>query len=144
MVYCPTMPDDVTIHPSQCWECNTYCGSLITMRDGKVAKIGPNPDHPNSKGAFCVKGIRAIREWTDNDSRLLHPLRRVGPRGGGQWERISWAVALDETADRLAAARKAHGPLSLAGAVSGAAFSRGAIMALLMLGLGMVGFRRFA
>lgn len=125
-----------TVLPSQCWECNTYCGSLITMRDGKVAKIGPNPDHPGSKGAFCVKGIRAVREWTDNDSRLLHPMRRVGPRGSGEWQRISWDDALDEMADKLAAVRRDHGPLSIAGTVSGAAFSRGAVMALLMRSIG--------
>jgi anaerobic selenocysteine-containing dehydrogenase len=130
------MQDDTTIHPSQCWECNTYCGSLVTMRDGAIVKIAPNPDHPNSRGAFCVKGIRAVREWTDNDSRLTHPLRRTGPRGGGKWERISWDAALDEVADRMAAVRGAHGPLALAGAVSGAAFSRGTIMALLMRSLG--------
>ena len=124
------------VRPSQCWECNTYCGSLITLRDGKVAKIGPNPEHPGSKGAFCVKGIRAVREWTDNENRLLHPLRRVGPRGSGQWERITWNEALDEMADKLAAVRSQHGPLSIAGAVSGAAFSRGAVMALLMRSMG--------
>ena len=106
------------------------------MRDGKVAKIGPNPNHPSSKGAFCVKGIRAVREWTDNENRLLHPLRRVGPRGSGQWKRISWEDALDEMADRLAAARSEYGPLSIAGAVSGGAFSRGAVMALLMRSIG--------
>ena len=125
-----------TVHPSQCWECNTYCGSLVTMRDGEVAKIAPNPDHPGSKGAFCVKGIRAVREWTENENRLLHPLRRIGPRGGGQWEPVSWDDALDEMADKLAAARSQHGPLSIAGAVSGAAFSRGAVMALLMRSIG--------
>jgi anaerobic selenocysteine-containing dehydrogenase len=130
------MQGDTIIHPSQCWECNTYCGSLVTMRDGAIVKIAPNPAHPNSKGAFCVKGIRAVREWTDNDSRLTHPLRRTGPRGSGQWERISWDRALDEVADQMAAVRSTHGPLALAGAVSGAAFSRGAIMALLMRSLG--------
>ena len=125
-----------TIQPSQCWECNTYCGSLVTMRDGKVTKIGPNSDHPHSKGAFCVKGIRAVREWTENDNRLLYPLRRAGPRGSGQWERISWNDALDEIADRIAGVRSTYGPISIAGAVSGAAFSRGAIMALLMRSIG--------
>lgn len=130
------MPSEETTYPSQCWECNTYCGSLVSLRDGKVAKIGPNPEHPNSKGAFCVKGIRAVREWTDNDNRLLHPLRRAGPRGGGQWEQIGWDEALDEMADRLAAVRTEHGPLSIAGAVSGAAFSRGAVLALLLRSIG--------
>ena len=125
-----------SVHPSQCWECNTYCGSLITMRDGQVTKIGPNPDHPGSKGAFCVKGIRAVREWTDNENRLLYPMRRVGARGSGEWERISWDDALDEIADRIAAIRTEYGPMSIAGAVSGAAFSRGAVMALLMRSIG--------
>ena len=84
-----------SVHPSQCWECNAYCGSLISKRDGKILKIGPNPDHPGSKGAFCIKGIRAVREWTDNQNRLLFPMRRVGARGSGEWERISWDAALD-------------------------------------------------
>ncbi len=125
-----------TVHPSQCWECNTYCGSLVTLRDGQVTKIAPNPDHPGSKGGFCVKGIRAVREWTDNDSRLQYPMRRVGSRGSGKWERISWDGALSEMADRLAATRATYGPLSIAGAVSGAAFSRGAVMALLLRSIG--------
>ncbi len=130
------MPDDITVHPSQCWECNTYCGSLVTMRGDAIVKIGPNPDHPSSQGAFCVKGIRAVREWTENDSRLLHPMRRTGERGSGAWKRISWDDALDEIADRLATVRSEHGPLALAGAVSGAAFSRGAIVALLLRSMG--------
>lgn len=130
------MAATTSVHPSQCWECNTYCGSLVSVRDGKVEKIGPNPMHPGSKGAFCVKGIRAVREWTDNDSRLEYPMRRVGQRGSGKWERISWDEALDEMADQLAATRETYGPLSIAGAVSGAAFSRGAIVALLMRSMG--------
>ncbi|MEE2688796.1 MAG: molybdopterin-dependent oxidoreductase [Pseudomonadota bacterium] len=124
------------VHPSQCWECNAYCGSLITMRNGKVDKIGPNPEHPGSKGAFCVKGIRAVREWTENDNRLLNPLRRIGTRGSGDWEEVSWDEALDEMADQFAAVRSEYGPMSIAGAVSGAAFSRGVVMALLMRSMG--------
>ncbi len=130
------MPPTETVHPSQCWECNTYCGSLVTVRDDKTVKIAPNPDHPGSKGAFCVKGIRAVREWTDNDSRLQFPLRRIGPRGSGNWERISWDAALNEMADRLAETRTKYGAQSIAGAVSGAAFSRGAVMALLLRSIG--------
>lgn len=122
---------------STCWECSAYCGSLITVNDaGRVTKIMPNPDHPLSQGAFCVKGMRGLPEWTYHPNRLLHPLRRVGPRGSGQWERITWDAALDEVADRMAAIRAQYGAPSLVGAVSGAAFSRGAIVALLMRSLG--------
>jgi thiosulfate reductase / polysulfide reductase chain A len=122
---------------STCWECSAYCGSLISVNEaGRVTRIMPNPDNPLSKGAFCVKGMRGLPEWTYHPNRLLHPMRQVGPRGSGQWERISWDSALDEMADRMAAIRSEHGARSLVGAVSGAAFSRGPIMALLMRSLG--------
>src|SRR5262249_11777787 len=57
-------------------------------------------------------------------------------RGSGQWQEISWDEALDEMADRLAAGREQYGPLAIAGAVSGAFFRRGLIVALLMRSLG--------
>lgn len=50
---------------STCWECSACCGSLITVNDtGRVTKIMPNPDNPLSQGAFCVKGMRGLPEWT--------------------------------------------------------------------------------
>ncbi len=130
-------PHDTTqIVPSTCWECGTLCGSLMTVAAGVVTKIAPNPAHPASKGAFCVKGMRSIRDWTYQDGRLTTPLRRVGPRGGGAFEPTTWDAALDEIADRLAAIRREHGPRAIAGATNGAFFSRGLMMALLMRSLG--------
>ena len=121
---------------STCWECSAYCSSLITVNEaGRVSKIMPNPAGP-SQGAFCVKGMRGLPEWTYNPNRLLHPMRRVGERGSGQWARIDWNEALDEMADRMAATAARYGAKSLVGAVSGAAFSRGPVMALLMRSLG--------
>ncbi len=122
--------------PTTCWECSTLCGALATVRDGRVVEVLPNPAHPTSQGAFCIKGMRGLPESTYGPERITHPMRRVGARGGGQFERISWDAALDEMADRLAEVRTRHGPLSIAGAVSGAFFSRGAIIALLMRSLG--------
>jgi thiosulfate reductase / polysulfide reductase chain A len=122
---------------STCWECSAYCGSLITVNDaGRVTKIMPNPENPLSQGAFCVKGMRGLPEWTYNPDRLLHPMKRIGARGSGQWKRITLDAALDEMADRMAEIRETHGSRALVGAVSGAAFSRGAVMALLMRSLG--------
>ena len=122
---------------STCWECASKCGSLISVEDnGRVSKIVPNTKSPVSKGAFCVKGMRALPEWTYHPSRLTHPMRRVGERGSGQWERVSWDDALDEMADRMAAVRARYGAPALVGAVSGAAFSRGPVMALLMRSIG--------
>lgn len=122
--------------PTTCWECSTRCGALVEAAEGRVSRIGPNPDHPGSKGAFCVKGIRGARELTDHPNRLVRPLRRRGARGAGDWEEIGWDAALDAVADGLMAVRAAHGPLSLIGAVSSAFFSRGAMVALLMRALG--------
>ncbi len=130
------MSTEPRIIPSTCWECSTTCGSLLTVEQGRVTKVGPNAAHPGSKGAFCAKGIRALPEWTYGKQRLLHPLRRQGPRGSAEWQRITWEEALAEIATGLAAAAGRYGPLALAGAVSGGYFSRGAIVALLMRALG--------
>ena len=46
--------------PSTCWECSALCGSLLTVEDGKVSKIAPNPKHPGSRGAFCVMEFTEI------------------------------------------------------------------------------------
>ena len=134
MTHPNNLPDGT--YPSTCWECSTRCGSLVTLKDGQVANVQPNTDHPGSKGAFCVKGIRALPELTYSENRIKSPLRRVGARGSGNWQEVSWDDALDEIADRLMEIRATHGPNSLAGAVSSAFFSRGAMVALLMRSLG--------
>lgn len=119
-----------------CWECSTRCGALVTVEDGRVTRVAPNPDHPGSKGAFCVKGIRGLPELTYHENRLLHPMRRAGERGGGTWTRITWDEALDEIADNLAAIHTEYGPEALVGAVSSAFFSRGLMISLLFRSLG--------
>lgn len=121
---------------STCWECSTLCGTTVTVEHGAVTDIRPVAEHPYSRGAFCVKGKRGAIDSVYGASRLRMPLRRRGERGGGDWEEISWDAALDDVAARLAAVRERHGPLALVGAVSGAFFSRGLVVALLMRSLG--------
>src|SRR3982751_400542 len=118
--------------PTTCWECSTCCGALARVDEGRVTRIDPNPAHPASRGAFCVKGVRGLAEVTYGEKRLLHPMRRVGERGSNRWERISWEAAFEAMAEGYANTRAEHGPLSLAGAVGGAFFSRGAIVALML------------
>ncbi len=129
-----------TTVPTTCWECSTACGALARVKNGRVERIDPNPEHPASRGAFCVKGIRGLAEVTYGAARLLHPMRRVGERGSNRWERISWDAALDAMAEGYAATRAAHGPQALAGAVGGAFFSRGAIVALTLRAMGSPNF----
>lgn len=126
----------IELMPSSCWECGLQCGSIISVRGGRVQKIAPNPSHPGSKGAFCVKGIRAVHEWTYQEARLRTPLKRKGARGSGEFQPVSWDEALDEIADRLADIRAQTGPRSIVGAVSGIHYSRGLFMAQLMRAIG--------
>ena len=124
------------VYPTTCWECSTCCGALATVRDGKVVDFQPNRDNPHSKGAFCIKGIRGAPGITYHENRLLHPMRRTAARGEGKWARISWDVALEEMADRLAEVRRKYGPEAIVGATSGAYFSRSVILALMMRSIG--------
>lgn len=124
------------IVPSTCWECSTCCGALLTLEEGRVVDVAPNPAHPASRGAFCIKGIRGMPGLAYGERRLLHPLRRVGARGEGRWARISWDEALDETAQGLFEVRRKYGPLALVGATSGGFFSRSVVLALFMRSLG--------
>ena len=129
-----------TTIPTTCWECSTCCGALARVDGGRVTRIDPNPAHPASRGAFCVKGIRGLAEITYGEKRLLHPLRRVGERGSNRWEEISWDAALNSMAEGFAGASAKYGSLSLAGAVGGAFFSRGAIVALMLRAMGSPNF----
>ena len=122
--------------PSTCWECSTCCGALLTLDGDRVTDVAPNPQHPASRGAFCIKGIRGMPGLAYGEDRLLYPMRRDGERGSGRWKRISWEEALDEMAAQLDAVRTKYSPLALAGATSGAFFPRSIALALLMRSLG--------
>ena len=130
------MAKDSKTVASTCWECSTHCGGLFTTENGRVTKIAPNPDHPASQGAFCIKGFRGLPELTYHPDRVLHPMRRKGQRGGGQWQKITWDDALDEMCENFLKVQKEYGRLSLCGAVSNAHFSRGVSLALLMRAFG--------
>jgi anaerobic selenocysteine-containing dehydrogenase len=86
---------------------------LVTVRDGRAVSVRGDPDHPYTRGALCAKVVR-YPERVYNAERLLHPLRRVGPKGAGQFERTSWEEAIREVADRLAEiAESSDGPQAI-------------------------------
>ena len=88
--------------PTTCFNCESACGLLAYVDKDtlEVRKFEGNPEHPGSRGRNCAKGPATLNQITDPD-RILHPLKRTGERGAGQWERITWDQALDELADRL-------------------------------------------
>ena len=91
--------------PTTCFNCESACGLLAYVdRDTlEVRKFEGNPEHPGSRGRNCAKGPATVTQLTDPD-RILHPLKRVGERGEGKWERVGWDEALDDIAGRIRAA----------------------------------------
>jgi thiosulfate reductase/polysulfide reductase chain A len=86
--------------PTTCFGCTTQCHVLGWVQDERVVRITGHPLDPSSRGKTCAKADGLISS-TYSPSRLLHPLRRSGPRGSGKWERISWEDALDSIAKRI-------------------------------------------
>jgi anaerobic selenocysteine-containing dehydrogenase len=83
-------------------DCPDTCALLVTVEDGVATEVKGDPDHPTTAGVLCTKVAR-YTERTYHPERLLHPLRRVGKKGEGKFERISWDEALDTIAGRLKA-----------------------------------------
>lgn len=73
--------------------CGASCGIIVTTSDGKITEIKGDPDYPPTKGYICAKGL-AYPELIYHRERITKPLRRIGPRGSGQWEEISTGEAL--------------------------------------------------
>ena len=83
-------------------DCPDTCALIITVEDGVATDVKGDPDHPTTAGVLCTKVAR-YAERTYHADRLLYPLKRVGKKGEGKFERISWEQALDEIATRLGA-----------------------------------------
>ena len=81
-------------------DCPDTCALLTTVQDGVAIRVQGNPEHPHTNGVLCAK-VSRYPERTYHPQRILHPLKRVGPKGSGQFERVSWDSALDDIASRL-------------------------------------------
>ena len=88
-------------------DCPGRCPLELHLCDGELAQVSANKTAP-----ACHRGL-SMRAWANSPDRLMWPLRRVGPRGSAQFERVTWDEALDEIADRLACIRREHGNESI-------------------------------
>ena len=84
-------------------DCPGRCPLELHLRDGELARVSANKAAP-----ACHRGL-SMRAWANSPDRLMWPLRRVGPRGSSQFERVTWDEALDEIASQLARIRREHG-----------------------------------
>ena len=95
----PSVSDE--IRKTTCYMCACRCGINVHLKDGKIRYIEGNKDHPVNQGVLCAKGSAGIMQHYA-PSRLSQPLKRVGERGEGKFEPISWDEALEMAASWLA------------------------------------------
>ena len=81
-------------------DCPDSCGWQVTVTDGAAVQLRGNPAHPYSKGELCPK-VNKFLDRAYSSDRVLHPLRRVGAKGAGEFEQITWDAALTEIGQRF-------------------------------------------
>jgi len=94
-----------------------HCGIDAYVKDGKLLKVEGSPDHPYSQGHLCTKGL-CSRQYVYREDRIRTPMKRVGPRGSGQLEPITWDEAyrtIAENLNRIKAEESAHSVAFFAG-----------------------------
>lgn len=97
--------------PSVCpLDCPDTCSLTVTVANDRVIEVRGSQTNPITHGAICAKVARSYPEFVHGPNRLRYPLRRVGPKGSGRYERISWSDALQTIHERVGAVIERHGP----------------------------------
>jgi anaerobic selenocysteine-containing dehydrogenase len=110
MTLLPNIRTGISVCPH---DCPSTCALEVEILDGNtIGRVRGAKDHPYTAGVICEKVAR-YAERIHHPDRLLHPLKRTGPKGSGQFTRISWEEALEETAQALLRAEREHGPESV-------------------------------
>ncbi|HEY3138637.1 MAG TPA: molybdopterin oxidoreductase family protein [Blastocatellia bacterium] len=98
------------VHAACPHDCPDTCAMLVEVNDGRATKVSGDPDHPTTQGFLCTKVARYL-ERVYNPERVLYPMRRIGAKGEGRFERISWDEALVTIAGRFREiSRSSDGP----------------------------------
>ncbi|MFC1664333.1 molybdopterin-dependent oxidoreductase [Pseudomonadota bacterium] len=101
------------VYKSTCRMCHGGCGTLLHLKDRKLVKVEGDPESPLNEGKLCPMGVSSL-EQLYNPRRLKYPMRRIGARGEGKWQRISWDNATDIIAEKLLDIRAKHGAEAIA------------------------------
>jgi anaerobic selenocysteine-containing dehydrogenase len=94
------MPEREIVHAACPHDCPDTCAMLVEVEDGRAVSVSGDPAHPTTQGFLCTKVTRYL-ERVYNPDRLLYPMKRVGVKGEGRFERILWDEALDTIANRF-------------------------------------------
>jgi anaerobic selenocysteine-containing dehydrogenase len=97
---------------TNCRGCHGGCGVLVHVRDGTIIKIEGDPDFPTNHGSICSKGL-AFQQLVYHPDRVKYPLKRVGKKGEGKWQRISWDEAFETIVNKLKQVIKENGAESI-------------------------------
>ncbi|MDB5373832.1 MAG: hypothetical protein JWP04_2474, partial [Belnapia sp.] len=89
-----SVPVGDTVKTTTCYMCACRCGIRVHLKDGQIRYIEGNPDHPVNKGVLCGKGSAGIMTQY-SPAKLRAPLKRIGPRGSGEFAEISWEEAME-------------------------------------------------
>ncbi|MEB1809281.1 MAG: molybdopterin oxidoreductase family protein [Bacillaceae bacterium] len=101
------------VFPAVCpLDCPDQCGLLLHKKDGKIIKVAGDPDHPVTQGNICNK-VRHMTDRIYDPKRLEYPLKRVGLKGEGKFERISWEEAIQAIKDQWTDLIDSEGPESI-------------------------------
>ena len=83
------------------FDCPDTCSLSIHVDDGRIVAVRGSDAVPYTAGVICNKVARYTEDFVHGPQRLLYPLRRIGPKGSGEFARISWDAALDEIHRRV-------------------------------------------
>jgi anaerobic selenocysteine-containing dehydrogenase len=101
-------PDRRQIRGACALDCPDTCSWLVTVEGDQPVALRGDPDHPYTRGALCNK-VADYLAYTRSPDRVLYPMRRVGPKGSHDFQRISWDEALAQIADKLRDVVARHG-----------------------------------
>ena len=104
---------DVQVKKSVCYFCHNNCGLLVYVKNGKILRVEGDDGYPVNNGGLCSRG-NINHLVLDYPGRVNYPLKRVGERGAGKWQQVTWDEALDDIAARLAAIKEEFGAEALA------------------------------
>lgn len=103
-----TLPGDRQIRGACALDCPDTCSWIVSVKNGEAVSLRGDPGHPYTRGSLCNK-VESYLAYARSSNRVLYPMRRTGPKGSGEFSRISWEEALGTIATRLTGVIESHG-----------------------------------